>query len=185
MIRRFVMSCFNVIIRRGRTVSPGHHLLHNFHFVLFDDLNPLFIVRIRRPALVLLMFFSFLLLLMFLVLLLGRGLFLGITSRILIRTGTDVLFLVFPATAATFLALPAAPPHLHVLRAGAVRRFRGIRRARAGTTFVLFLRLAHPACRRTGINNPSLKFQQNPKLRLVSFPVTIILAPGNPDCDRN
>uniref|UniRef100_A0A8D8GF11 (northern house mosquito) hypothetical protein n=1 Tax=Culex pipiens TaxID=7175 RepID=A0A8D8GF11_CULPI len=145
MNRRLIMSRLDVIIRGGRTVSPGHHLLHHFHLVLLHDLNPLLVVGIR-PALMLLVFLYLLHLLMFLVLLLRRGrLLLPITPGVPVRPRTDVLLLVLAAAAPTFLTLPAAPLHLHVLRARTVRRFRGIGRARAGAALVLFLRLAHPA----------------------------------------
>lgn len=136
-----------VIIRGGRPASPAwHNLLHHFHLILLDDLDPFFIlVGIRRsPALVFLMLLHlFLFLAMLLVLLLGGRFLFRITPRVCVRAGTDVLLLVLPAAAAgTFLALPAASLHLQILRAGTVRLGR-IRRARAGTALVLFLRFAH------------------------------------------
>lgn len=144
-VPRMILS---VIVRRGRPAPPaGHDLLLHFHFVLLDDLDPFFVlvgIR-RRPALVFLMLLHLLLFLaMLLVLLLGRSLLFRIALRI--RPGTDVLLLVLPAAAAagTFLALPATPLHLQILRAGTVRLGR-IRRARAGAALVLFLRFAHRA----------------------------------------
>lgn len=155
-----------VIVRRSRAASPaGNDLLDNLvHLVLLDDLDPfVFLVGIGGPALVFLMLlYLFLLLGVFFVLLLGGRLLFGVAPRV--RPGADVLLLMLPAAAAagTFLALPTAPLHLHVIRAGTVRRFGTIRGARTGAALVLFLRFAHPAA---GINirdnlHPNFTFAQ-------------------------